>query len=124
MVLGVSEEFRITTNVAQLLAVLLDDPQVERYGLELMRATGQPSGTIYPILARLQAAGWVRAGWEEINPSAEGRPPRRYYSLTADGVAAARVELAALRERLRPSPVGSPRVTGSIALATDLGWWA
>jgi DNA-binding PadR family transcriptional regulator len=124
MVLSVSEEFRITTNVAQLLAVLLDDPRVERYGLELMRATGQPSGTLYPILARLQTAGWVRAGWENIDPSAEGRPQRRYYSLTRDGAAAARVELTALDARLRPRPAGDPRVTGSIALATQLGWWA
>ncbi len=122
MVLGVSEEFRITTKVARLLAVLLEDPQADRYGLNLMRATAQPSGTLYPILARLQAAGWVRAGWEEIDRSAEGRPPRRCYRLTPDGAVAARVELAALRERLRPRSAGS-RLAGSIALAADRGWW-
>jgi len=62
--------------------VLLDDPQVRRYGLEIMRATGLASGTLYPILTRLQETGWVRADWEDIDSSVEGRPARRYYSLT------------------------------------------
>lgn len=115
MVGRVSERIRITTNVAQVLAVLLDDPQVERYGLEIMRATGQPSGTLYPILNRLQEVGWVSAGWEDIDPSVEGRPARRYYRLTAEGVAVARTELAALQAKLRPRPAGGPQ-------ATALGW--
>jgi Predicted transcriptional regulators len=33
-----------------------------------MAATGLPSGTIYPILRRLQDAGWVTADWERIGP--------------------------------------------------------
>lgn len=94
------ETIRITMAVAQVLAALLDDPTEPRYGLDLMRATGQPSGTMYPILTRLQRAGWVEASWEEIDPVREGRPPRRYYRLTPDGVASARGELAALRQRL------------------------
>ncbi|HYN97467.1 MAG TPA: helix-turn-helix transcriptional regulator [Pilimelia sp.] len=102
------EPVRITAGVAQVLAVLLADPTAERYGLELMRATGQPSGTLYPILLRLQGAGWLVAEWEDIDPVAEGRPARRYYRLTPDGVAAARTELAALRERLRPHGAGGP----------------
>lgn len=109
-----TERIRITTSVAQVLAVLLDDPQAERYGLELMRATGLPSGTIYPILARLQAAGWLQADWETIDPVVAGRPARRYYRLTAAGAAAARTELAALSARLRPR--------GTTALRPAPGW--
>ncbi len=101
--------------------MLLEDPPVERYGLELMRATGQPSGTLYPILARLQEAGWVRAGWEDVDPSVEGRPARRYYSLTAEGAAAARTELAALYAKLRPRPAG-PFGAGEAAPSTGGGW--
>jgi DNA-binding PadR family transcriptional regulator len=122
MVLDVSERIRITTNVAQVLAVLLDDPQVERYGLELMRATGQPSGTLYPILTRLQEAGWIQAGWEDIDPSVEGRPARRYYRLTAEGLPAARTELAALHARLQPRSAGGPLAAGPAPLATNVGW--
>jgi DNA-binding PadR family transcriptional regulator len=114
-----AERIRVTTGVAQVLAVLLSDPQVGRYGLELMRATGQPSGTLYPILGRLQAAGWVQAEWEDISPSEEGRPARRYYLLTADGVAAARIELAALQARLHPRATGA---AGGARVAPSPGW--
>jgi PadR family transcriptional regulator PadR len=102
-----ADRIRITTGVAQVLAALLADPSTPRYGLDLMRATRQPSGTLYPILTRLQDAGWVVAEWEDIDPATEGRPARRYYRLTPDGLATARTEVAALRDRLRPGPAGN-----------------
>lgn len=115
-----TERVRVTTSVAQVLVVLLDDPRVGRYGLELIRATGLPSGTVYPILARLREAGWVRADWEDIDPVAEGRPARRYYQLTGDGVAAARAELASLYGRLRMT--GGPQVAGAATFTPAPGW--
>jgi PadR family transcriptional regulator, regulatory protein PadR len=107
-----TDRLRMTTAVAKVAAALLADPTVDRYGLELIRATALPSGTIYPVLERLQRAGWVEAHWEQLDPVAAGRPARRYYRLTAEGVAAARSELAALHQQLgsgrlpstRPSP--------------------
>ncbi|EXG81154.1 PadR family transcriptional regulator [Cryptosporangium arvum] len=102
---------RLTTGMARVLAAFLDDPSSDRYGLDLMRATGQPSGTLYPILLRLQRAGWVTATWEDVDPAAAGRPARRYYRLTPEGLETARIELAALRQQLggsgatvRPNP--------------------
>ena len=88
--------------VAKVLRVFLDDPSTQCYGLELMKATGLPSGSLYPVLARLERAGWVRSVREEIDPAVEGRPARRYYQLTPDGLASARVELAALAEEFGP----------------------
>jgi PadR family transcriptional regulator PadR len=105
-------EIRLTTAVAKVLAALLQDPSAERYGLDLMRATGHPSGTLYPILVRLQRAGWVGARWEEdLDPAAAGRPARRYYRLTPHGVTEARRELAALSQQLNtaPAPFGATR---------------
>lgn len=93
-------ELRITTAVVKVLATLIDDPTADRYGLELIRETGLPSGTLYPILVRLQRAGWIDARWEDIDPVVEGRPARRYYRLTPDGATAARDELAKLYQRL------------------------
>jgi PadR family transcriptional regulator PadR len=62
----------------------------EVFGLEIVRATGLGAGTIYPILARLQAADWVTARWEDPEHAhAEGRPSRRYYHLTNRGQARA-----------------------------------
>ena len=57
-------------------------------------AAGLPSGTVHPILARLETVGWLESRWEEIDPRAEGRPARRYYHLTPDGIELARSALA------------------------------
>ncbi|GAA0223414.1 PadR family transcriptional regulator [Cryptosporangium japonicum] len=105
---------RITAAVSKVLAAFLEDPEAVRYGLDLMRASGHPSGTLYPILVRLQNAGWIEAYWEEIDPVAAGRPARRYYRLTPDGRVTAQTEVAALRAQLNHSlgagkPATDPR---------------
>ncbi|GIF04035.1 PadR family transcriptional regulator [Actinoplanes siamensis] len=91
---------RATTAVAKVLAAFLEDPAAERYGLDLMRDSGYPSGTLYPILTRLEKARWIEAQWEDLDPAVAGRPPRKYYRLTADGATAARAELAELNRQL------------------------
>ncbi|HEY1177945.1 MAG TPA: helix-turn-helix transcriptional regulator [Phytomonospora sp.] len=105
------EKVRVTAAVAKVLAAFLADPTVDRYGLDLMGDTGLPSGTLYPILVRLQRAEWVTAEWEDIDPEAAGRPARRYYRLTPDGLASARTELAALYQFLAKAEgaTGKPR---------------
>lgn len=90
---------RVTAAVAGVLAAFLADPAAERYGLDIMQVTGYPSGTVYPILSRLHQAGWLDAHWEDIDPSAAGRPARRWFRLSADGLVTARTELAAYRQR-------------------------
>jgi DNA-binding PadR family transcriptional regulator len=63
-----------------------------------MDATDLPSGTIYPILRRLDDEGLVRSRWErETVARKEQRPPRRYYELTTTGEA----KLAEARARYR-----------------------
>jgi len=98
----------MTTAVAKVVAALLAAPDADRYGLEIMRDTGLASGTLYPILVRLERAGWVTAAWRNIDPVTEGRPSRRYYRLTAHGATTARDELAALNAQLARAtgPVG------------------
>lgn len=110
-------DVRITTAVARVLRQFLDDPGAARYGFDLMRATGLKSGTLYVILARLQQAGWLTSEQEEVDPASAGRPARRLYRLTADGVVNARVELAALSEQLRPPVLADslPRLQGGLA---------
>ena len=94
-------ELRMTIPTQRVLEALLEDPAAERYGLEIGSVAGLRSGTVHPILARLEAYGWLSSRWEDVDPSAEGRPPRRYYRLTAAGAEAAR---AALARAYRPSP--------------------
>ncbi len=92
-----------------VLSALLEDPARELYGVEIGGAAGLPSGTVHPILARLEGRGWLESRWEEIDPREEGRPPRRYYRLTASGVQSARDALArayrpsVTQLRLRPA---------------------
>ena len=77
-----------------MLQVLLADPDEERYGYEIGESAGLRSGTVHPILARLEGAGWVRSRWEDVDTRTAGRPARRYYRLTPGGVLAAPEVLA------------------------------
>jgi DNA-binding PadR family transcriptional regulator len=56
-----------------------------RYGYELRQALaekGMPieEGTLYPLLRRLETQGVLKSEWK-----IEDGPPRRYYSLNAEG---------------------------------------
>jgi DNA-binding PadR family transcriptional regulator len=102
-------EPRMTIPTQLVLEALLADPERELYGVEMGELAGLRSGTVHPILARLEGVGWLRSRWEDIDPRAEGRPPRRYYRLTAEGARAAQAALArayrpAPARRLRPQP--------------------
>jgi DNA-binding PadR family transcriptional regulator len=92
-------DVRITPAVALVATALLDDPGGDHYGLELMTATGLASGSLYPILQRLRKAGWVETRWEDLDPVAAGRPARRYYRLTAEGVTNAQKAAPSVRGR-------------------------
>jgi PadR family transcriptional regulator, regulatory protein PadR len=68
------------------------------YGFDIMDATGLPSGTVYPILRRLDREGLLKSAWEkEATAQREQRPPRRYYEITSAGEAM----LAEASERYR-----------------------
>lgn len=84
---------KVTGPLERVLRVFLDDPAAPRYGYDLMKAARLPSGTLYPMLARLQDQGLVTSRWE-AQPGAAGRPPRKYYQLTTEGARTARLELA------------------------------
>ena len=57
-----------------------------RYGFDIIDATGLPSGTVYPILGRLEENALVRSRWEDQEIAhREKRPPRRYYEITEAG---------------------------------------
>lgn len=101
-----------------VLDVLLGDPAGEVYGLQIVEATGLPPGTIYPILARLEATGWVTSRWEDVDQHAAGRPRRRYYRFATgpvDGAAAARAAVAGAQERQRARQRRSAAGEGRLA---------
>jgi PadR family transcriptional regulator PadR len=96
---------RLTRTTALVLLALA---RGTRHGFDLLDATGLPSGTVYPILRRLEAAGLVKSRWEAVGIARdEGRPPRRYYQLTGAGADALQEALARHPQTLgalRPEP--------------------
>ena len=74
---------RMTIPTQLVLEALLAEQDRELYGAELGELAGLRSGTVHPILARLEGVGWLQSRWEDIDPRTEGRPARRYYRLTA-----------------------------------------
>jgi PadR family transcriptional regulator, regulatory protein PadR len=90
----------LTLKSARVIRAFLDDPGKPRYGYELTKAAHLSSGTLYPILARLERAGWLAAEKEDVNPSAAGRPARTNYVITSEAVPVARARLAAISAEL------------------------
>jgi PadR family transcriptional regulator, regulatory protein PadR len=86
-------EVRLTIPVQHVLRHFSADITRPMYGYELMQGTGFRSSELYPILARLVAAGWLARERETVDPTLAGRPARFTYVLTPDGVARACQEL-------------------------------
>lgn len=97
----------MTLQTQLVLRALLEEPTKPAYGLELCEAVGLPSGTVYPILARLEQVRWVESAWEDPKDHEQaGRPRRRYYTLTPDGAERARVALAESYQGRRAAHLG------------------
>lgn len=73
---------RVTVSTIKVLEQLIIAPE-PIWGLELVRRTGLKTGTVYPILERLEEASWLYSTWE-IDDTRNG-PRRRLYTLTKTG---------------------------------------
>lgn len=77
---------RVSVTTVSVLSAVARGVQ---YGFDVIDATGLASGTVYPILSRLERDGLVQSTWEnDVRAHAEGRPARRYYRVTRAGRAA------------------------------------
>ncbi|MWV48909.1 PadR family transcriptional regulator [Rathayibacter sp. VKM Ac-2803] len=97
---------RITAATADVLRVLLDS-DAPTWGMLVIKATGRPAGSVYPILERLEGAGWVTSVWE--SDSERSGPRRRLYELTGEGAEAAPAAIA--RAAAPARAVGTAGVT-------------
>ncbi|WP_085465634.1 helix-turn-helix transcriptional regulator [Mesorhizobium australicum] len=89
-----SPDPRMSAQTLKVLVELLSAPRRELSGSEVSASTKIASGTLYPILFRLEKAGWLESRWESEEPVSLGRPRRRYYKVTALGAVKARNLLA------------------------------
>ncbi|MFI6485181.1 PadR family transcriptional regulator [Nonomuraea sp. NPDC050663] len=107
---------RVTGPTLDVLEALLRAHQQneELHGWAIIKATKRNGPTVYRALDRLHEAGWIERRWEELEPDNPG-PRRRYYSLTGEGIPAAR----ALLTQRRPAAL-TPRPTLGFAPLTWL----
>jgi len=96
---------RLSRQTLDILEALLARPSQWHYGYAISRQTSIPSGTLYPILMRLDKSGWLETRWEDA-PTA-GRPPRHLYRLTGNGREWAREELRFAQQREFWKPAAS-----------------
>jgi PadR family transcriptional regulator PadR len=90
-----ADDVRVSRQMLKVLKMLVEKPREGHSGAEISKGVTISSGTLYPLLQRLEQAGWVTSEWEKVDPSEAGRPRRRFYRLTALGQTRA---IAALTE--------------------------
>lgn len=81
---------RVTGPLIKVLNALLAANGGDIYGLEILRSTGLKSGTLYPLLDRLEQDHWVESHWEDEANSTSGGPRRRFYRLKGHAINDAR----------------------------------
>jgi PadR family transcriptional regulator, regulatory protein PadR len=101
-----------TKSSVKVLAAFLEKPRDEQYGFGLMKSTGVKSGSLYPMLERLERLGWIESHDECIDEQAEGRPRRRLYRLTGLGERVGRRVVADFYHDLGPIPEWLPGYEG------------
>jgi PadR family transcriptional regulator, regulatory protein PadR len=94
---------RLSHQTLKVLCIFMERPQERLAGSDILKQIGMLSGTLYPILMRLERAGWLESEWEQLDASEAGRPRKRLYRLNANGYNKTK---AALTELVVPS--GAP----------------
>src|SRR5271168_3487799 len=79
-------DVRMSLQTLRVLEAFLENPTDELSGADVQKRGKLASGTLYPILLRLESAGWFVSRWEDVDPSSIGRPRRRLYRLTSSGL--------------------------------------
>jgi PadR family transcriptional regulator, regulatory protein PadR len=80
-----ASEPRLSPQTVHVLSTFMSRPRGNLSGAEIAKHTGLASGTLYPILLRLERVGWLESRWEADDPTVLGRPRRRFYRITALG---------------------------------------
>jgi PadR family transcriptional regulator, regulatory protein PadR len=87
---------RLSHQTLKVLSVFMERSQDRLAGSDILKRTGMLSGTVYPILMRLERARWLESEWEQLEPAEIGRPRKRLYRISSQGYNAANAALAEL----------------------------
>ena len=85
----VDGKIRMSLQTLHVLESFLENVSEELAGADIQKRSGLASGTLYPILLRLESAGRLVSRWEAVDPTTAGRPRRRLYRFTPGGLARA-----------------------------------
>lgn len=77
---------KISGKSMEILLILASDPDREYSGYEIGKQLSMPSGTLYPLLLKIEQAGLLTTKWEDGDPKILGRPRRRYHKISGQGV--------------------------------------
>lgn len=91
---------RLTEQTLRVVGALAMCSKDEVSGAEIARETKLPSGTLYPILLRLEKTKWLESRWEEESPTKLGRPRRRLYKVTALGAKNTRAAISKVQSAI------------------------
>jgi PadR family transcriptional regulator, regulatory protein PadR len=94
---------RLSHQMLRVMGTFLENPKEGLAGSDIWKKTGILSGTLYPVLMRLERAGWLEGEWEVLDPHDTGRPRKRLYRLTGLGYNKSRSALAEIG-----LPIGRP----------------
>jgi DNA-binding PadR family transcriptional regulator len=97
---------RLSHHSLTVLKVFYDDPRASLSGSDIMQKTDMLSGTLYPILIRFENAGLLKSKQEPGTASSLGRPRRRLYKITPEGIQVvhqALIELGVAGAALKPA---------------------
>jgi PadR family transcriptional regulator PadR len=103
---------KATYTAVQVARHLLKRPLDQHWGTELRSALALQAGTLYPILGKMQRAGWLTSQWETVTEAREdvalpGRAVRKYYMVTTEGPESGLVALQAMVDRWDSSRVAA-----------------
>lgn len=76
---------RTTQTLLKVAGELMRRPRDKHWGNDIRRRVALSEGTVYPVLNRFRKAGWIVDTEYELPDQLEGRPPRRYFTLTDTG---------------------------------------
>ncbi len=93
---------RISGKPLEILLFLSNYPQESFAGYSLSKILGISSGTLYPLLVKLEKAGLLDSQWEDGDPQELGRPRRRYYKINGQGITSLNQKMRSIHPQFAP----------------------